>query len=113
MWERGGGEANPAAGLRFESAGTAEEVAHPIPGAELEAKSSEGKDGATYAAEPPGVTRDGHSEVAWWARSSSERCSTRPTEGSTPSGGPTHRAMIGASVSSWARRGEAFRRAPN
>eukprot|EP00966_Prymnesium_polylepis_P031016 721582-Prymnesium_polylepis.1 len=25
MWERGGGEANQAAGLRFESAGTAEE----------------------------------------------------------------------------------------
>ena len=50
MWERGGGEDNPAAGLRFERAGTSEEVAHPILSAEREAEGSEGKDGATDAA---------------------------------------------------------------
>eukprot|EP00966_Prymnesium_polylepis_P019857 457773-Prymnesium_polylepis.1 len=58
MWERGAGEANPAAGLRFESAGTSEEVSHHSPSAEPEAKGSEGQGGATDAAEPPGVTRD-------------------------------------------------------
>eukprot|EP00966_Prymnesium_polylepis_P084191 1948700-Prymnesium_polylepis.1 len=58
MWERGGGEDNQAAGLRFERAGTSEEVVHPSPSADREAEGWEGKDGATDAAEQPAVTRD-------------------------------------------------------
>eukprot|EP00966_Prymnesium_polylepis_P094127 2178698-Prymnesium_polylepis.1 len=58
MWERGAGEDNQAAGLRFERPGTSEEGAHTILSAERKVEGSEGKDGATDAAEQPGVTRD-------------------------------------------------------